>query len=96
MFRAFKDNYSVFLLMLLVLVQLQFLRPCWAELLLGFYNRTCPLAESIVRAKVKEDVGFERQNSAVLIRIHFHDCFVEVVAMKRPFFENYIGVSLNG
>lgn len=85
MFRAFKDNYSVFLVMLLVLVQLQFLRPCLAELLFGFYNRTCPSAESIVQAKVEEAVGFDRQNAAVLIRIHFHDCFVEVVATKRPF-----------
>ncbi|KAI4366624.1 hypothetical protein MLD38_022481 [Melastoma candidum] len=76
--RGFKGNCFVFLVEMLVLLRvLQFPCPCLAELRVGFYNRTCPLAESVVRAKVKEAVGSDRQNAAILLRIHFHDCFVE-------------------
>ncbi|XP_039068678.1 cationic peroxidase 2-like isoform X1 [Hibiscus syriacus] len=43
----------------------------------GFYARTCPRAESIVRSTVQSHF---RSNPAVapgLLRIHFHDCFVQ-------------------
>ncbi|KAI3931582.1 hypothetical protein MKW92_011184 [Papaver armeniacum] len=44
---------------------------------LGFYKKTCPDAESIVR---KTTASFVAQNptlSAALLRLHFHDCFVK-------------------
>ncbi|KAL4363988.1 hypothetical protein GQ457_04G004010 [Hibiscus cannabinus] len=44
---------------------------------LGFYARTCPRAESIVRSTVQSHF---RSNPAIapgLLRMHFHDCFVQ-------------------
>ena len=43
----------------------------------GFYARTCPRAESIVRSTVQSHF---RSNPAIapgLLRMHFHDCFVQ-------------------
>ncbi|OMP08888.1 Plant peroxidase [Corchorus olitorius] len=43
----------------------------------GFYSRTCPRAESIVRSTVQSHF---RSNPAIapgLLRMHFHDCFVQ-------------------
>ncbi|MBA0579842.1 hypothetical protein Gohar_016241, partial [Gossypium harknessii] len=42
----------------------------------GFYSKTCPRAESIVKSTVESHF---RSNPAIapgLLRMHFHDCFV--------------------
>ena len=48
------------------------------QLQFGFYSETCPSAESIVGDVVKQAVTKDPGNAAVLLRLHFHDCFVEV------------------
>lgn len=48
------------------------------ELQVGFYDESCPLAETIVRAAVEQGVQQDRGNAPGLIRLHFHDCFVQV------------------
>jgi hypothetical protein len=44
----------------------------------GFYDRTCPDAESTVREIVNSDTNNDPTIPAGLIRIFFHDCFVKV------------------
>lgn len=55
--------------------------PCEAQLSPSFYNKTCPNALSTIRSAVNEltkDPGM----AAALIRLHFHDCFVQVMFMN--------------
>nr|XP_011457701.1 PREDICTED: peroxidase 43-like [Fragaria vesca subsp. vesca] len=47
------------------------------RLTVGFYDQTCPNAEAIVRAVVREAALSDSNMPAVLLRLHFHDCFVE-------------------
>ncbi|KAK1273490.1 Peroxidase 5 [Acorus gramineus] len=51
--------------------------PCHAQLSPTFYDCTCPNALSTIRAAVRKAVSAERRMAASLIRLHFHDCFVQ-------------------
>lgn len=41
-----------------------------------FYDKTCPEALSIVNSTVVQAISEERRIGASLLRLHFHDCFV--------------------
>ncbi|TVU02442.1 hypothetical protein EJB05_52060, partial [Eragrostis curvula] len=52
--------------------------PSANGLAIGFYGKTCPNAEKIVRGVVETEVKNNPGIGAGLIRMLFHDCFVEV------------------
>lgn len=43
-----------------------------------FYNETCPNVTEIVREAVQQALDNDTRIGASLIRLHFHDCFVQV------------------
>ncbi|VVA99455.1 unnamed protein product [Arabis nemorensis] len=43
------------------------------NLFTGFYSRSCPKAEEIVRSVVAQAVARETRMAASLMRLHFHD-----------------------
>lgn len=43
----------------------------------GFYATSCPRAESIVQATVKSHFQLDPKVAPGLLRMHFHDCFVQ-------------------
>lgn len=45
---------------------------------IGFYALTCPSAEFLVKSAVSSALSSNRRTGAGLIRLLFHDCFVEV------------------
>ncbi|CAL1362845.1 unnamed protein product [Linum trigynum] len=47
------------------------------QLQLGFYSQSCPVAEVTVRVAVKQAVEADKSAAARLLRLSFHDCFVE-------------------
>ncbi|KAH7549472.1 hypothetical protein JRO89_XS13G0037400 [Xanthoceras sorbifolium] len=51
---------------------------CEAQLLSStFYDTTCPNALNTIRTAIRTSVSRERRMAASLIRLHFHDCFVQ-------------------
>ncbi|KAL2545940.1 Peroxidase 5 [Forsythia ovata] len=62
---------SVFLLLLLSHT------PCEAQLSTTFYSNTCPNALTTIRTSIRQAVSRERRMAGSLIRLHFHDCFVQ-------------------
>ncbi|KAL4186645.1 hypothetical protein AMTRI_Chr09g34970 [Amborella trichopoda] len=47
-----------------------------SQLSSSFYSNSCPNLLQVVREKVKEAVKSETRMAASLLRLHFHDCFV--------------------
>ncbi|XP_059282323.1 peroxidase 25 [Lycium barbarum] len=43
----------------------------------GFYSSSCPNAESIVKSTVQAEFNKDPTIAAALLRLHFHDCFVQ-------------------
>ncbi|XP_027154413.1 lignin-forming anionic peroxidase-like [Coffea eugenioides] len=48
-----------------------------AQLSPTFYDATCPQALDAIRTSIRRAVSRERRMAASLIRLHFHDCFVQ-------------------
>ncbi|OAY74648.1 peroxidase 44-like [Ananas comosus] len=47
-----------------------------ADLAVGFYDSSCPQAESVVRAVVAKHFHADHSIAAAFLRLYFHDCFV--------------------
>ncbi|GMN74086.1 hypothetical protein TIFTF001_052305, partial [Ficus carica] len=48
-----------------------------AQLSSTFYDKTCTNALSTIRTSIRRAISKERRMAASLIRLHFHDCFVQ-------------------
>ncbi|KAL0389048.1 UNVERIFIED_CONTAM: Peroxidase 4 [Sesamum calycinum] len=48
-----------------------------AQLSTDFYKKSCPNVFSVVNSVVKSAVQKEKRMGASLLRLHFHDCFVQ-------------------
>jgi peroxidase len=61
--------------------------PIEAGLSWDFHDSSCPKVESIIRKELKKIFKKDIGQAAGLLRVHFHDCFVQVTT---PFWELYI------
>lgn len=52
--------------------------PAMAQLDVGFYSKTCPKVEEIVREEMIRILAVAPTLAGPLLRLHFHDCFVRV------------------
>ncbi|PIN19899.1 Peroxidase [Handroanthus impetiginosus] len=52
-------------------------RTAHSQLSTTFYDSTCPSATTIIRNSIRRAISRERRMAASLIRLHFHDCFVQ-------------------
>ncbi|XP_012435727.1 peroxidase 11 [Gossypium raimondii] len=48
-----------------------------APLTLDYYKSTCPTVFEIVRKEMECEVNSDPRNAALVLRLHFHDCFVQ-------------------
>jgi hypothetical protein len=56
-----------------------------SQLEVGYYSKTCPNAEAIVRDEMKKIISAAPSLAGPLLRLHFHDCFVRVDAVVADF-----------
>lgn len=52
--------------------------PVKGQLKTGFYSSSCPKVEDIIRSTVASHSNKDPAVAAGLLRLHFHDCFVQV------------------
>lgn len=69
---------------LLLFLSAFFLRPrisasaSATDLRVGYYSESCPSAERLVRAAIRAAMAREPRSGASVMRLQFHDCFVNV------------------
>uniref|UniRef100_A0A453MWH8 Plant heme peroxidase family profile domain-containing protein n=1 Tax=Aegilops tauschii subsp. strangulata TaxID=200361 RepID=A0A453MWH8_AEGTS len=57
----------------------------YSQLSPSFYAKSCPTLQLIVRATMIKALLAERRMGASLLRLHFHDCFVQVTKLDELF-----------
>ncbi|KAH9607623.1 hypothetical protein KSS87_014133 [Heliosperma pusillum] len=65
-----QSNCSIVLLILLSIFS------CLEALQVGFYSKTCPSAETVVKQQVTKAFMSNAGIAPGLVRMHFHDCFI--------------------
>ncbi|KAK1550683.1 hypothetical protein Q3G72_023044 [Acer saccharum] len=59
------------------LIKLDITYAVESQLTTGFYSYSCPEAEEVVRSTVESYFNMDSTIAAALLRLHFHDCFVQ-------------------
>lgn len=59
-------------------------------LTLDYYKSTCPRLLNIVRKEMECAVLSDPRNAAVIVRLHMHDCFVQVGPYSDIHFHFYL------
>lgn len=77
--KFFGAHFACFVATLLLLVSNM---QCHAHLSPTFYDKTCPTALTTIRTAIRTAISRERRMAASLIRLHFHDCFVQVLTER--------------
>ncbi|XP_055808630.1 cationic peroxidase 1-like [Solanum dulcamara] len=63
-------------LLVLIIVPFVVIGMSSAQLTSNFYNSSCPNVLSIIKTAVNSAIATESRMGASLLRLHFHDCFV--------------------
>lgn len=58
----------------------------------SFYKNSCPKVESVIRRHLKKVFKKDIGNAAGLLRLHFHDCFVQVQSLHSSIFGLVFGL----
>ncbi|KAI7727134.1 hypothetical protein M8C21_008086 [Ambrosia artemisiifolia] len=53
-----------------------------AQLSSTFYDGICPNALRTIKTTIRTAISRERRMAASIIRLHFHDCFVQVLVVQ--------------
>lgn len=78
---AFQSNFVVCVLVVLLSCA-AILIPTSAQLSSQkFYDEKCPRALAVIKSVVNQAIAKEPRMGASLLRLHFHDCFVNVSSM---------------
>lgn len=73
-------------LLLVFFMVLAIFIPCFSfdipgkdlPLILDYYKSTCPTVFDVIKKEMECIVKEDPRNAAIIIRLHFHDCFVQV------------------
>ncbi|KAF5777446.1 putative peroxidase [Helianthus annuus] len=68
---------TIFILSFFTICCLKFMHAADPPLSLDYYKSSCPNAEAIVRKEMECAVLSDLRNAALILRLHFHDCFVQ-------------------
>ena len=71
-------SISIRSLLLLVLILIILTNSAESQLSNNYYDASCPAVESVVRSTVQSHYNSDPTIAPGLLRLHFHDCFVQV------------------
>ncbi|PWA49266.1 heme peroxidase [Artemisia annua] len=71
-----KSIGTILVPIVVLLVSMNYM-PCKAQLSTTFYDNTCPTALTTIRDSISSAVSRNTRMAALIIRLHFHDCFVQ-------------------
>ncbi|KAJ0430657.1 putative peroxidase [Helianthus annuus] len=72
---SYKYMETILIPAFILLLSLNYVMPC--NLTVNFYDKTCPKALASIKRSVWAAVASNPRNAALLVRLHFHDCFVQ-------------------